>query len=118
MTDNAKKTNKAGFGQLFSFKNLEVSKAFKSAKALFKSRNAVLLVSPDSELERGKLLCIAGRKVGKACARNRLKRLAKQIFIENHGFSKKVRFLLIFKPKCLLDRVGVEHVFRVGLSKV
>lgn len=112
------KTSKPGFGQLFSFKNLEVEKTFKGCRPLVKSRNATLLAAPAPELERGKLLCIAGRAVGNACVRNRLKRLAKSIFLEQQFFSKKFRFILIFKPKCALDRSGLEDLLNTGMQKL
>ncbi len=100
------------FGALFRFKRSEVSDFFKDCRSLCKAKDLVLLSKQSQELEHGKLLPITSRKVGKAVARNRLRRLAKNIFIEQELYKHKYRLVLIFKPKCQANRALLEGVFQ------
>ncbi len=112
------RSKKLDFGALFNFRRSEVSDFFKDCRSLIKTKDLVVLAKESSDLDHGKLLCILSRKVACAVARNRMRRLAKNIFFENQLYKSKTRLVFIFKPKSILDRKALEEIFEKISSKI
>lgn len=85
---------------------------------MLKTSAATLLYQNSSNQVFGKLLVIAGRKVGNACARNRLRRLAKAIFLELALQQFAVKIVLILRQKCMLDRLGLEKILNQAKERL
>lgn len=94
--------------KFFHFMGLEVKEFFKVCRPLIKTSSATVLFNKNSVQPFGKLLVITSRHVGNACRRNRLRRLAKAIFLELGLEASNKIMTLIFKQKCKLERPELE----------
>jgi ribonuclease P protein component len=104
--------------KFFFFKGLEVKQFFTACRLLLKSPLATVLYLPEPQVDHSKALLITGRAVGKACVRNRLRRLAKAIFFEQQFITLKITLAIIFRPKNMANRATLEELFKKIAIKV
>jgi ribonuclease P protein component len=79
------------------FSRKEIDLLFLNGKAVYKSKELVLLTAP-SIFVSGRILLITSRKVGNAPERNRLRRQGRAIFYEQRLFELHKDCVIIFKP--------------------
>lgn len=80
--------------KISQFSKQEIDYAFKHAVRLIKTHSIIILAAPKQRLH-GRILVIASRKVGKAVARNRLKRRLKNIFYQEKTYDIGYDFICI-----------------------
>ena len=83
--------------QISKFTKKEIDSLFKNGKAIYKSKELVLLTAP-CLLHFSRVLLITSRKVGNAPERNLLRRRGRAIFYEELLFKQHKDCVIIFKP--------------------
>ncbi|MBV8661076.1 MAG: ribonuclease P protein component [Candidatus Dependentiae bacterium] len=82
--------------QISRFTRTEIDFLFSTGKAVYKSKELVILTAPCS-LSFGRILLITSRKVGNAPERNLLRRWGRAIFYEQRLFELHKHCVVIFK---------------------
>jgi|GEM_PF-307979 len=83
--------------QISRFTKKEIDYLFQTGKAIYKSKELVLLTAP-CLLHFSRVLLITSRKVGNAPERNLLRRRGRAIFYEEQLFEQHKHCVIIFKP--------------------
>lgn len=78
------------------FTKKEIDLLFKTGKAVYKSKEFVILTAP-CLLSLGRILLITSRKVGNAPERNLLRRRGRAIFYEEQLFQLQKHCVVIFR---------------------
>ena len=82
--------------QISRFTKSEIDLLFKHGKAVYKSKEFVILTAPCLALS-SRILLITSRKVGNAPERNLLRRRGRAIFYEEKLFERQKHCVVIFK---------------------
>lgn len=82
--------------QISRFTRKEIDVLFATGKAVYKSKELVILTAP-CLLSSSRILLITSRKVGNAPERNLLRRRGRAIFYEERLFQLKKHCVVIFK---------------------
>jgi ribonuclease P protein component len=72
-------------GKITKFSKKEISYLFQHARRVFKNSAFIILLSP-RQIDFGRLLIVASRKVGNAPERNKIRRRIKSLFYEEKFF--------------------------------
>ena len=81
-----------------TFKRPEISRLFKQARRIYKSRELDVLSAPRAK-EYARLLIITPKKIGNAPQRNRVKRRLRALFYENKLFEGSTDMVAIIKKE-------------------
>jgi len=79
-----------------TFKKPEISRLFKQARRIYRSRELDILSAPRAK-EYARLLIITPKKIGNAPQRNKIKRRLRAIFYENNLFESAADMIAIAK---------------------
>ena len=79
-----------------TFSRPEISRLFKQARRIYKSRELDVLSAPRTR-EYGRLLIITPKKIGNAPQRNKVKRRLRAVFYENRLFESNRDLVAIIK---------------------
>ena len=82
--------------QISRFTKKEIDLLFQTGKAVYKSKEFVILTTP-CLVSLGRILLITSRKVGNAPERNLLRRRGRAIFYEEKLFELQKHCVVIFK---------------------
>jgi ribonuclease P protein component len=82
---------------LTKFSKHDIETAFKTAKRVIKTPE-IEIRRASQQLDFGRILVIAPRRVGKASIRNKLKRRLKSIFYEEKLFAKGYDLIILIRP--------------------
>ncbi len=81
-----------------TFKRPEISRLFKQARRIYKSRELDVLSAPRAK-EYARLLIVTPKKIGNAPQRNKIKRRLRAIFYENDLFDGTTDMIVIIKKE-------------------
>jgi len=84
--------------ELFTFKRPEITRLFKQARRIYRSRELDILSTPKSK-EYARLLIITPKKIGNAPQRNKIKRRLRALFYENRLFYGITDMAVIIKKE-------------------
>ena len=102
--------------QLSKFRKKEIDTLFQTTKAVYKSKELVILTAP-CLLSFGRILLVTSRKVGNAPKRNLLRRRSRSIFYQEKLFENKHDFVVIFKaPATKMSFDELKEVFVQSMS--
>lgn len=83
---------------LAKFARREVDILFKTAQAVARTRQYILLRAPRQNVAGGRILVIIKRSIGNAPARNKLRRQLKSIFYEQRLINGQYDYAFIARP--------------------
>lgn len=103
--------------QISRFTKSEIDLLFQTGKAVYKSKEFVILTAPCLLLS-GRVLLITSRKVGNAPERNLLRRRGRAIFYEEKLFELKKHCVVIFKaPAKNLSFDQFKQILKKSMAK-
>ncbi|MDP3788515.1 MAG: ribonuclease P protein component [Candidatus Chromulinivorax sp.] len=110
-------------GRVSRFTRSEIDLLFQTGKAVYKSKEFVILTTPCISFsvgpnKSGRILLITSRKVGNAPERNLLRRRGRAIFYEEKLFELGKHCVIIFKsPAKLLSFDQFKEILKKAMEK-